>query len=84
MVVSGTYIPSQSLIVGGVGTRGYLTAATLSKADGTVIFDQATQLTDVSAVDPAFFEAPTYLGGANAGDDWLSGWTVGLSAPLVP
>lgn len=76
-------IPAQSLIVGGVGTRGYKTATALTNADGTAVFDQATQLTDVSAVD-AFFEAPTYLGGANAGDDWLAGWTVGLSAPLNP
>ncbi|MBW2940431.1 hypothetical protein [Zhongshania aquimaris] len=83
VVISGADIPAQSLIVGGVGSRGYKTAATLTKADGTAVFDQATQLTDVAAVD-AYFETPTYLGGANAGDDWLAGWTVGLSAPLNP
>ncbi|WP_269619875.1 hypothetical protein [Zhongshania sp. BJYM1] len=82
-VLAAGEIPAQSLIVGGVGTRGYKTAAALTKADGTVAFDQATQLTDVSAINP-FFDAPTYLGGANAGDDWLAGWTVGLSAPLNP
>ena len=83
VVISGADIPAQSLIVGGVGSRGYKTAATLTKADGTAVFDQATQLTDVAAVD-AYFETPSYLGGANAGDDWLAGWTVGLSAPLNP
>ncbi|MFT6592114.1 MAG: hypothetical protein ACJAU3_000166 [Zhongshania sp.] len=82
-VLAAGEIPAQSLIVGGVGTRGYKTAATLTKADGTVAFDQAAQLTDVSEID-TFFDAPTYLGGANAGDDWLAGWTVGLSAPLNP
>ncbi len=83
VVLTGVDVPAQSLIVGGVGTRGYLTASTLSDAAGTVVFDQATQLTDVSAID-AYFEAPSYLGGANAGDDWLSGWTVGLSGTLNP
>ncbi|CAA0081978.1 Uncharacterised protein [Zhongshania aliphaticivorans] len=83
VVLTGADVPSTSLIVGGVGTRGYLVEESLTDAAGTVIFDQATQLTDVSAID-AYFENPTYIGGANAGDDWLSGWTVGLSAPLVP
>lgn len=83
VIITGADIPAQSLIVDGVGTRDYRTAATITDATGVVIFDQATQLTDVSAVD-AYFEAPTYLGGATAGDDWLDSWTVGLSAPLNP
>ena len=90
VVITGADIPAQSLIVGGVGTRGYLTAATISDAVGSAIFDQAADLTTVTTLltgeDAAdtFFETPTYLGGANAGDDWLAGWTVGLSAPLNP
>ena len=82
-IMTGADIPAQSLIVDGVGTRDYRTAAAIIDANGVAIFDQATQLTDVSAID-AYFEAPTYLGGATAGDDWLNGWTVGLSAPLNP
>jgi hypothetical protein len=83
VIITGADIPAQSLIVDGVGTRDYRTAATITDANGVVIFDQATQLTDVSAID-AYFTAPTYLGGATASDDWLNGWTVGLSAPLNP
>jgi hypothetical protein len=48
-----------------------------------VIFDQATQLFEVSALG-GNFEAPAYLGGANSGDDWLANWTVGLSEQLIP
>ncbi|MFQ3201536.1 MAG: hypothetical protein ACI9SK_002271 [Zhongshania sp.] len=83
VIITGIDIPAQSLIVDGVGTRDYRTAATITDANGVVIFDQATQLTDVSGID-AYFTAPTYLGGATAGDNWLNGWTVGLSAPLNP
>jgi hypothetical protein len=83
VIITGADIPAQSLIVDGVGTRDYRTAATITDANGVVIFDQATQLTDVSGID-AYFTAPTYLGGATAGDNWLNGWTVGLSAPLNP
>ena len=83
VVLTGTDIPAQSLIVGGVGTRGYKTAATITKADGTPAFNQAADLTDVSAVN-SYFKKPSYLGGASASDDWLAGWTVGLSAPLNP
>ncbi len=82
-VVEGANLPAMSLIVGGVSTRGYLTEASLTDSAGTVLFDQGTQLTDVSALG-GIFAAPSYLGGANEGDDWLAGWTVGLSDPLNP
>jgi hypothetical protein len=82
-LADGTNIPYTSLIVGGVGTRGYLTEAAIQDSLGAVVFDQATQLFDVSALG-GIFEAPAYLGGANAGDDWLADWTVGLSDPLNP
>ena len=82
-VVESINIPAMSLIVGGVGTRGYLTAASLTDSAGAVLFDQITQLTDVSALGGIFI-APSYLGGANEGDDWLAGWTVGMSDALNP
>jgi hypothetical protein len=82
-VVVDTALLPANLIDGGVGTRGYLTAASLTDSASTVVFDQATQLFDVSTLG-SIFETPTYLGGANAGDDWLAGWTVGLSGALVP
>ena len=82
-VVEGSNLPFTSLISGGVSTRGYLTEAAIQDSTGADVFDQATQLFDVSAVS-GFFDAPTYLGGANAGDDWLAGWTFGLSDPLNP
>lgn len=81
-VVESTNLPG-IVLDGGVGTRAYLTAASLVNSQSNVVFDQATQLYDVSAVS-SFFENPTYLGGANAGDDWLDGWTVGLDLPLTP
>jgi hypothetical protein len=84
VIITGTDLPAQSLIVDGVGTRGYKTAATITDGAGVAKFDQASQLTDVSTIDAAFFTAPTYLGGANAGDDWLAGWTVGFNRPLNP
>lgn len=89
VVVTGTDIPG-GVVDDGVGTRGYLTAASLTDVNTNVVFDQATQLFDASTLGN-FFETPTYLGGANAGDDWLAGWTVGLRdnstgalLPLVP
>jgi hypothetical protein len=82
VVVTGGDLPG-AVVDGGVGTRGYLTSATLEDVGGNPVFDQATQLFDASTLG-GIFEAPTYLGGANAGDDWLAGWTVGLSDPLVP
>jgi hypothetical protein len=90
VVLTGVNSIPAKLIVGGVGTRGYLTAAELKDVNDVVIFDQATQLTDVSdvtavpGIDNAFFKKPSYIGGANEGDNWLAGWTVGLSAPLAP
>ena len=84
VIITGADLPAQSLIVGGVGTRGYKTAAAITNGAGTPVFDQASALTDVSTIDASFFTKPTYLGGANAGDDWLAGWTVGLTAPLNP
>ena len=83
VVGNGGNLPFTSLIVGGVGTRGYLTEAAIQDSTGAAVFDQATQLFDVGAIG-GIFETPTYLGGANAGDDWLAGWAVGLSDPLNP
>ena len=82
-VVEDTNLPFNSLITGGVGTRGYLTEAAIQDSTGGDVFDQSTQLFDAATLD-SFFDTPTYLGGANAGDDWLAGWTVGLSDPLDP
>jgi len=54
-------------------------------SQGTAVFDQATQLFDPTTLPSSgFFDTPTYLGGANAGDDWLDGWTVALDLPLTP
>ncbi len=85
-VVIDTNLPAVMLIDGGVGTRGYLTTADVQDSTGAVVFDQATQLTTSASTPPlpAVFEDPTYLGGANAGDDWLDGWTVGFDAALNP
>jgi hypothetical protein len=96
-VIDETNIPYQSLLVGGPGTRAYLTGATITDSTGTVVFDQATQLYDVGAdgalgdldgdgaADPSnLLETPNYLGGASEADDWLAGWTVGLDLPLTP
>jgi hypothetical protein len=83
-VVENTNLPGM-VLDGAVGTRGYLTASTLTNSASTVLFDQATQLFDLTTLaNPGIFEATTYLGGANAGDDWLAGWTVGLDLPLTP
>jgi hypothetical protein len=84
-------LPAVMLIDGGVGTRGYLTTAEIQDSTGAAVFDQvdpATSLlpgltTSANGL-PGVFEDPAYLGGANAGDDWLAGWTVGLDTPLVP
>jgi hypothetical protein len=73
-------LPAVMLIEGGVGTRSYLTTEMIQDSTGAVVFDQATQLT----AGLAGFDDPTYLGAANAGDDWLSGWTVGLDTALNP
>jgi len=78
-VVIGS-LPAVMLIDGGPGTRGYLTTDLIEDSAGAVVFDQATQLT----TGLAGFDDATYLGAANAGDDWPAGWTVGLSLPLVP
>jgi len=82
VVIDPTLLPA-SLVDGGVGTRGYLTSSTLTDSASTAVFDQTTQLYDVSALG-SIFENPAYLGGANAGDDWLAGWAVGLTAALDP
>jgi hypothetical protein len=84
-VVESANLPA-NLIDGGVGTRGYLTAASLTNSLTNVIFDQSGtaapgQLFDVATLG-SIFETPTYVGAANAGDDWLAGWTVGLTGPL--
>lgn len=82
-VVDSTNIPYAMLLDGGVGTRAYRTLDMIQDSTGAVVFDQATQLFDAGALG-GIFETPGYLGGANAGDDWLAGWAVGLSDPLNP
>jgi hypothetical protein len=83
VVVTSTSIPG-AVLVGGVATRAYLTADSLQDVTTAVVFDQATQLFAFGPSVGGILETPTYLGGANAGDDWLAGWTVGLSGPLAP
>jgi hypothetical protein len=83
-VVENANLPA-NVLDGAAGTRRYLTASALTNSASAVLFDQATQLFDVTTLpDSAYFENPTYLGGANAGDDWLAGWTVGFDLPLAP
>ena len=81
-VIESVNLPA-AVVDSGVSTRGYLTSPTLLDSLGGVLFDQATQLFPASSLG-SIFEDPAYLGGANAGDAWLEGWTVGLSAPLIP
>lgn len=89
-VVVDTNLPAM-LLDGGVGTRAYRTLDLLTDSTGAQIFDQSGttspggtgQLFDVSTVAP-FFETPSFLGGTSAADDWLEGWTVGLTEPLMP
>ena len=81
VVLTGADIPAAMLVDGVPGTRGYLTSADIQNAVGGRVFDQANDLFDASGLG-SIFDSPTYLGGANAGDDWLANWTVGLSAPL--
>ena len=81
VVLTGADIPTAMLVDGVPGTRGYLTSADIQNAVGGQVFDQANDLFDVSSLG-SNFDNPTYLGGANAGDDWLDGWTVGLTDPL--
>ena len=63
--------------------RDYLTAAAIKNGAGTTVFDQSSDLFDASSLG-SIFETPTYLGGANAGDNWLNGWTVGFDKALTP
>ena len=79
-VAEETAIPFANLIVGGTGTRGYLTVGTIQDSTGA---DVAPAIFDAGSLG-GIFETPAYLGGANEGDDWLAGWTVGLDADLVP
>ena len=81
VVLTGADIPTAMLVNGVPGTRGYLTSADIQNAVGGQVFDQANDLFDASSLG-SIFDDPTYLGGASAGDDWVNGWTVGLSAPL--
>ncbi|NNC64879.1 MAG: hypothetical protein HKN84_08855, partial [Gammaproteobacteria bacterium] len=74
-------IPAAMLVDGVPGTRGYLTSAMIQNQAGGVVFDQTTDLFDASTLG-SIFGAPAYVGGANAGDDWLANWAVGLSDPL--
>jgi hypothetical protein len=83
-VVENANLPA-NVLDGAAGTRRYLTASALTNSASAALFDQATQLFDVTTLPNSdFFDAPTYLGGANAGDDWLDGWTVGFDLPLAP
>jgi hypothetical protein len=84
-VADDTNIPYTNLIDGGLGTRGYLTVdGPILDSTGAQVFDPATQLYDVEAGVGGIFETPAYLGGANAADNWLDGWTVGFDLPLNP
>lgn len=71
------------LVDAGASARDHLTAASINDGAGNQRFDQATQLFDASTLG-SIFKKPTYLGGANSTDNWLSGWTVGLDQPLAP
>lgn len=71
------------LVDAGANARDHLTADSIRDGSGTQVFDQSTQLFDAATLG-SIFETPTYLGGANSGDNWLSGWTVGLDQPLNP
>lgn len=82
-VVESTLLPAPVLDTS-TGERAYLTAASLTDSQGTVLFDQAAQLATAEQGLPDGFEDPSYLGGANAEDDWLAGWVVGLDLPLTP
>lgn len=71
------------LVDAGANGRDHLTADSIRDGSGTEVFDQSTQLFDAATLG-SIFETPTYLGGANSGDNWLSGWAVGLDQPLNP
>lgn len=68
--------------------RAYLTAATLSDATSApinvTIFDVTTLDDSWTAEAPpaigssSFFEEVDFIGAVKSGDDWVSGWTVGL------
>src|SRR5690606_7734620 len=71
--------------------KAYVTAPNMTDANGTpinvTVFD-VTRLQDNFAANAApalgnpgsssFFEAVDFVGAVKAGDDWVSGWTVGL------
>ena len=88
VIIPNTLFPGLNIpgvvVVGGTGTRGYLTAASLVDSGSNVVFNQATQLYAVGTALGGIFQNPTYLGGANAGDNWPAGWTVGLTGALTP
>ena len=71
------------LVDAGANGRDHLTADSIEDGAGNVKFDQSTQLFDASTLG-SIFETPTYLGGANSGDNWLDGWVVGLDRALNP
>ncbi len=81
-----------SLIVGGTGTRGYITAASIEQTSGTVAFDQAAQIADLNddtlypvPESTGFFDTPSFIGAVGEGaTDWTAGWTVGLTGTLDP
>jgi len=87
IVPHATFSPGLNIpgivVVGGTGTRGYQTAASLVDSGGNSVFNQATQLFAAATLG-SFFQTPAYLGGASASDDWPAGWTVGLTGTLTP
>ena len=82
VVVTGANIPG-IVVDGGVGTRGHLTRSSLVDVNSNEVFAQPGQLFDVGTLG-GIFETPAYLGGASATDNWVSGWTVGLTGTLTP
>ena len=86
MLITGSDVAGSaigSVLEGTAGSRAYLTAASIQNGSGTQVFDQSTQLFDASTLG-SIFKNPTYLGGANSGDNWLNGWAVGLDTPFNP
>jgi hypothetical protein len=71
------------LVDAGASARDHLTAASINDGAGNPLFNQSTQLFDASTLG-SIFQKPAYLGGANATDNWLSGWAFGLDRALAP
>ena len=78
-VIESTNLPAM-LVDGGVGTRGYLTSSDLMDSNGGVIFDQSTQLFDVSALGGISRRPPIWA----AQTQVMTGWLVGPLVCLIP